>query len=159
MRRSRVMLAGAVLAVLVALPCGAQQHVIDATAEPAFLYVASGTSGSVDGDQLTLNGVPSILYFSDRPARIAGHMTVRAFIDLWNEGPDSFAELPPNAVLSVVDTDNADNVVVELTGVRVQGDTLAFDFDIVRGETPQGTFGPASLFIDGCSLGPIYPCR
>jgi hypothetical protein len=37
-------------------------------------------------------------YFSDRPARIAGHITMPAYLDEWKAGavPDNFANDPPN---------------------------------------------------------------
>ena len=66
------------------------EHVVDDARNPGYLYVISGTSGSLEGDKLTLNGVPSVIYFSDRPARIAGHMSLSSFIKMWNKGSDSF---------------------------------------------------------------------
>lgn len=153
----RLTVAAVLCSTLIPLSAGGQQHAIDESANAPLLFVASGRSGSIDGDQLTLEGVPSVLYFSDRPARIAGHMSVRAFVELWNEGPDSFAQDPPNAVLSVLDTDSDENVVVELTGIRLEGDGLSFDFGVVRGRAPRASFGPASLFIDCLAM--IFPCN
>ncbi len=44
------------------------ENVIDDSKNPGYLFVLSGTSGSLDRDILTLNGVPNVIYFSDRPA-------------------------------------------------------------------------------------------
>jgi len=71
------------------------EHVIDDSKEPRYLFVISGTSGSLDGDTLTLNGVPNVIYFSDRPARIAGHISLEKFVYSWNKGSDSFKADPP----------------------------------------------------------------
>ncbi len=52
------------------------EHVIEDSKNTDYLFVISGTSGSLDGDTLTLNGVPNVIYFSDRPARKTGHLSV-----------------------------------------------------------------------------------
>ncbi len=78
------------------------EHVIDDSKEPRYLFVLSATSGSLKGDTLTLNGVPNVIYFSDRPLRKAGHMSLSNFIEMWNKGSDSYKADPPNATLSVL---------------------------------------------------------
>ena len=70
-----------------------------------------------DQSSLTLKDVsPSTLYFSDRPERVVGHMTTEQFVEQWTEGPNSFFEDPPNAVLSYVGTgeDTPSDAVVVL---------------------------------------------
>jgi len=83
------------------------ENVIDDSKKTGYLFVISGTSGSLDGDTLTLNGVPNVIYFSDRPARNAGHLSLRKFVESWNKGSDSFKADPPNATLSVLEKDEA----------------------------------------------------
>ena len=140
----------------------AQGHVIDEGVEPRFMFVVSGSSGQVEDETLMLDGVSSVVYFSDRPARIAGHMSVTDFVTNWSAtaGADSFAFDPPNAVLSVLGDDGEQDVVIELTDVEVDGDSLAFGIEVLSGVLPLGPFGPASLFIDdllgSCSSG--GPC-
>ena len=51
------------------------ENIIDDSKETSYLFVISGMSGSLDGDKLTLNGVPNVVYFSDRPDRVAGHIS------------------------------------------------------------------------------------
>ncbi len=58
------------------------EHVIDDSKNTGYLFVISGTSGSLKGDTLTLNGVPNVIYFSDRPNRIAGHLSLLEFIEM-----------------------------------------------------------------------------
>jgi hypothetical protein len=118
------------------------------------LFVQSATSGSFDGQRLTLNGVGSTLLFSDRPARLDGHMDTANFLESWNEGPDSFATDPPNAVLSILAADGATNVFVELTDPKLDGTTLSYRATARDGTIPP-TFGAASLFIDHATAGSI----
>ena len=83
-----------------------------------FVHVARGAQ-SAEGI-LTLTGVaPTTLYFSDRPERVAGHMTNAQFVDQWAVGDNSFASDPPNAVLSFVETgdDRPDDCVVVIRSV------------------------------------------
>ena len=123
------------------------ENVIDDSKTPGYLFVISGTSGSLDGDTLTLNGVPNVIYFSDRPDRVAGHIPLEMFVESWNKGNDSFKADPPNAVLSMLTEDEAQNVVVELTGVELKDDKLYFKVKMLEGDI-KGSFENASLFID-----------
>ncbi len=65
------------------------EHVIDDSKNPGYLFVISGTSGSLKGDTLTLNGVPNVIYFSDRPARNAGHGSLSNFVEGWDKGVEN----------------------------------------------------------------------
>ena len=66
-----------------------------------FLFVQKATSVTYADGKLTLAGVnPANVMFSDRPERIAGHMTTARFVPFWSEGSDSFLKDPPNATLS-----------------------------------------------------------
>ncbi|MCH7519687.1 MAG: hypothetical protein IH964_11775, partial [Candidatus Dadabacteria bacterium] len=112
-----------------------------------YLFVISGTSGSLDGDTLTLNGVPNVIYFSDRPARKVGHISVSEFIEMWDKGGDSFKADPPNATLSVLKKDGANNVVVELISVVQKSGSVIFKVAVLEGTIPEG-FRTTSLFID-----------
>ncbi len=123
------------------------ENVIDDSKNPGYLFVLSATSGSLKGDTLTLNGVPNVIYFTDRPARKAGHGSVSNFVEGWNKGVDSFKADPPNATLSVLNKDGAKNVVVELTSVEQRGGSVIFKVAVLEGMLP-GSFEVSSLFID-----------
>jgi len=123
------------------------EHVIDDSKNPGYLFVISGTSGSLDGDTLTLNGVPNVLYFSDRPARKAGHITLAHFIEVWDKGSDSFKADPPNATLSLLKKDGAKNVVVELISVEQKSDSVVFKVVVLEGTSPED-LKQSALFID-----------
>jgi len=112
-----------------------------------FLYVISGESAQFDGDTLTLVDAPSVLYFSDRPRRVTGHMDPAFWVETWDQGPDSFAEIPPNAVL-VGGAPVTHEIVVELLDAAVEGDDLHFRIEVLDGDLPTEALAPASLFID-----------
>ena len=123
------------------------EHVIDDSKNPGYLFVISGTSGSLDGDTLTLNGVPNVIYFSERPNRIAGHMSVSNFVEMWDKGSDSFKADPPNATLSVLMKNGAENLAVEILSVEQKSGSVVFKISVLEGLTPE-SFKNASLFID-----------
>jgi len=122
------------------------EHVIDDSKEPSYLFVLSATSGSLKGDTLTLNGVPNVLYFSDRPDRVAGHLSLEKFVEMWDKGDDSFKADPPNATLSVLKKDGAKNVVVELMNVKQKSDSVVFKISVLEGLAP-ASFYISTLFI------------
>jgi hypothetical protein len=111
------------------------------------LFVQNAASGSFDGKTLTLRGVGSTLFFSDRPERIAGHVRTSDFVGHWAEGSDNFAANPPNATLSVFGAKEASSIVVVLTNPRLDRNTLSYTVKIVEGKLP-ASFKESSLFID-----------
>ncbi len=123
------------------------ENVIDDSENPGYLFVLSATSGSLKGDTLTLNGVPNVIYFSDRPTRKAGHISLEKFVQSWNKGSDNFKEDPPNATLSILEKDEAKNVVVELYSVEYKNGSLHFKVVDLEGNIT-GSFEASSLFID-----------
>jgi len=123
------------------------ENVIDDSKNPGYLFVISGTSGSLDGDTLTLNGVPNVVYFTDRPARKAGHISISNFVEKWDKGVNSYKANPPNATLSVLKKDGAKNLVVELMSVEQKSGTLYFKIVELEGNIT-GSFEASSLFID-----------
>jgi len=123
------------------------EHVIDDSKEPRYLFVLSGTSGSLKGDTLTLNGVPNVIYFSDRPNRVAGHISLAKFVESWNKGVDSYKADPPNAVLSIFGENGSKNTVVELMNPKVKAGSISFNVKVLQGEVPKSV-GPTSLFVN-----------
>jgi len=128
------------------------EHVIDDSKNPGYLFVISGTSGSLDGDTLTLNGVPNVIYFSDRPVRVAGHLSLEKFVESWNKGSDSYKADPPNATLSVLTKDGAKNVVVELMSVEQKSGSVVFKISVLDGHIRE-SFERSTLFIDDYEWG------
>ena len=123
------------------------ENVIDDSKSPGYLFVISGTSGSMVGDKLTLNGVPNVVYFSDRPARKAGHLSLEKFVESWNKGGNSFKADPPIATLSMLKKGGAQNAVVELLGTEQKNGSAVLKIRVLEGEIPK-SFKQFSLFID-----------
>ncbi len=135
-----------VLSAYFATGCCKQKN--NDTQSPKFLYVMSAKSGSFDGDTLTLKDVPLVIYFSDRPNRIAGHVSLNQFVEIWNKGADSFKEDPPNATLSIYDGNGNKDVVIELIGTpTIRNESIIFGIRILLGELPK-EIPSSSLFID-----------
>jgi len=124
------------------------EHVIDDSKNTGYLFVLSATSGSLKGDTLTLNGVPNVIYFSDRPARKAGHLSLEKFVEMWDKGDDSFKADPPNATLSLSTKDGVKkHVVVELMSVKQKGGSVVFKVAGLYGPS-YGDLKKSTLFID-----------
>jgi len=108
-------------------------NVIDDSKKPQFLFVLSAESGTYEDDKLTLKGVPLVVYFSDRPHRIAGHMTVEKLVKLWSKGMDSFKADPPNATLSIFDGSGNKSAVVEISNPVLMKETISFNLIKILG--------------------------
>jgi hypothetical protein len=120
------------------------------------LIVLNSKGATLDGDKLTLVGVsPNSIIFADRPVRSAGHALTAHLLEEWNKG-DSFAHDPPNATVSVLETDASavSDAVVVLKSPKMEGDNLTFDVSVLEGKLTGK--GPASVFIDIIGL-PFTP--
>lgn len=129
----------------------------DSGEEVKYLFVQTAHSITSKGDRLNLHGVgPTTLFFSDRPERITGHGATEEWVETWSKGDDSFASNPPNAVLSILDGEEAKDVVVVLKDPRLKGSKLSYTVSVLDGELPISG-GASSLFIDviGRPLTPV----
>ena len=112
------------------------------------LFVQNAKNVTFNNGKLVLGGVdPVTVCFTDRPARMAGHMQTSRFIPLWSQGKDSFLKDNPNATLSVFSGDNVLDLVVELSNPQLSGNDLTYDARILEG-TPPANAGACALFID-----------
>ena len=123
------------------------------------MFVHTARSISSQEGTLTLHGLtPSTLWFSDRPQRVVGHMTTEQFVQMWSQGPNSFLEDPPNAVLSWLDQgdDAPEDAVVVLRDPVAGEDSISYSIEVLDGAVPAQA-GAVSLFIDpfGRPLSPI----
>jgi hypothetical protein len=117
-------------------------------AEIEALFVQSAGGMAYSNGVLTLSQLaPTTLFFSDRPDRVAGHVPSEEFVASWDKGPDSFSKDPPNAVLSIFDGDEVDEVVLVLREPLLAVGHLVYKVDILDGEIP-AKGGPSALFID-----------
>jgi hypothetical protein len=138
------------------VPTAAQA--VESAKKADLLFVQNAKDVTVDGGKLILKGIgPTVLFFSDRPERIAGHMTNERYLKLWREdGKDSFLADPPNATVSVFADDTETNLVVTLRNPQFTGDDLTYDISVIQGKLPDKG-GPCSVFIDiiGMPLTPL----
>src|SRR5438132_10505183 len=112
------------------------------------LFVQNAKNVSFSKGKLVLRGVnPVTVCFTDRPARMAGHMQTSKLIPLWSQGKDSFLKDNPNATLSVFRGDNVSDLVVELSNPQLGGNDLTYDARILEG-APPANGGACALFID-----------
>jgi hypothetical protein len=113
-----------------------------------YLFVQSAQSLKVDDGKIILKNVDeSAIYFSDRPERIAGHMSTEKFVDIWSVGDDSFQLSNPNAALSFLDDEKDGIVIVVLSHPVLNSGNLTYDIEVLDGVLPvEG--GACSLFID-----------
>ncbi len=126
--------------------------------EMSLLFVINAERGVISANTLELENVANaVIYFSDRPERIAGHIALESFLKSWNKSSDSFADNPPNAVLSITEDGKVFNtIVVELLKPIMEGTTLRFQVKILEGTIPATGSIPFThdpLFIDGG-----FPC-
>src|SRR5260370_29582718 len=123
------------------------------------LFVQSAHGLTTNNDSLTFHGLAhSTLFFADRPQRVVGHLSSRKFVDQWGEGEDSFAEDPPNAVVSFLEDGDTvpEEVTMTISEPHLDGDSLTYKVDVLAGTLPASP-GPCSLFMDpvGRPLSPM----
>src|SRR5688572_4451551 len=109
----------AALALAAPQPSAAQEHAAGEAFE--YLLVLNAKSVVTQDGTLTVIGSPAVTYFSDRPVRTAGHMTLQSFVDQWDSF--GFDADPPNAALATLG-DRQGVTVVELRDVELDGDKL-----------------------------------
>jgi hypothetical protein len=122
-----------------------------------YLFVHNAKDVSFADGKMTLEGISSTtVFFSDRPDRIAGHMTTKNFAKNWTKGDDSFELDNPNATLAIFSESVPTDIVVELSNPVLEKDSLTYDIKILEGKIPEAT-GECSLFIDviGRPLTPV----
>ena len=121
------------------------------------MFVQTAEDMKADDNTLRLVNVgQQTLYFSDRPVRIAGHMTMPAYMDEWKAGAgaNDFASDPPNATLSVYEQGRPDNTlaVVEISHPVIDGNDLVYNYQLIEGPMPKSG-GATALFIDRFGVG------
>jgi hypothetical protein len=142
-------------AALAALMIPATAAVADDEPMLMFVQTANDFDADPDSGSLRLIGVsPQTLYFSDRPVRLAGHLTMADYLKTWNEGGDDFNADPPNATLSVYNANADDNtlVVIEIDDPVVDGADLIYKYSLIEGTMPESG-GATAIFIDMIGLG------
>lgn len=122
----------------------------------SLLFVLASKEATIskgpDGLVLTLKDPnKKVLYFSERPNRVAGHIALATFVKGWSKGKNSFKADPPNAVFVHAGSDKG--IPVELTAVALTPDGSSVEFNIEpvgdSGSALIGKFSKGHLFVDG----------
>lgn len=152
-RRDVLIAAWLAAAALASLPTQA------VAAEPRMqlMFVQSADALKADDKTLRLVNVSQqAIWFSDRPERKAGHLSLTDYLKEWTAaaGPNNFGKDPPNATLSVFQPGKDDNtlIVVEIGEPKVEGKDLIYSYKLIEGQMPKIGTSP-SLFIDWIGIG------
>ncbi len=106
------------------------------------------------GYTLTLKGMDNkVLYFSDRPVRRAGFITMDALMTDWSKGPNSFQDNPPNAAIVHADLKTNDKGVAQAIPVELMNPTAVdggwmFHLKNLDGSVSMGDYNGVSVFVD-----------
>jgi len=130
----------------------------------SFLFVLRADSGVIaktdGGYTLTLKGMDDkVLYFSDRPVRKAGFITMTQFMGDWAKGKNSFQANPPNAAIvhGALKTNKkgiAQAIPVELTNPVASSAGWTFHMKDIQGKISTGYYNRIDLFVDSRSKFP-----
>ena len=140
----------ATLALCTALVAGMALAEDNSELQLMFVQTAAGIEIDRAAQELRLKDVvPQVLYFSDRPQRVAGHVDMAGYLEEWTKGKDNFGEDPPNATLSVYEPVQSENttVVIEIMQPEVDGKDITYRYTLINGEMPAAGEN-AALFID-----------
>lgn len=172
LRTRRLLCACVLVCALAAAACTDMDAVDDAaplgeptaqeqTAEPSkWLFSVQADATSTYADGTLVMPASSVLAFTDRPHRDSRVTTLESFASLWDlDGPDSFTDDPPNAVLTYWDGTGPDarprSVVCEVDGdVSVtdgpSGRALSMGITVLepKGVQLPATLERAALFVD-----------
>ncbi|MEX0385888.1 hypothetical protein [Spiribacter onubensis] len=118
-------------------------------AEWLFVHSADGVE-LVDETTLVVPLEREIFAFTDRPARDHLYLNAHEFVAIWNDGEDSFADDPPNAVLTWIENGEVQELEVELLDAEVEDHGRSVHYEIaVEGDASGPAEGiDAALYID-----------
>lgn len=127
---------------------------------PQLLFVLSAQSGNINQSghkqTLTLNNIePHVLWFTDRPNRKAGFVSLTKFLGNWTK---FFAKNPPNAAMVHVGMEakvaNKDvPMAMELSQPHYKNGTLTFQVSNLNGDVVNtGALQNVKVFFDDASL-------
>jgi hypothetical protein len=131
----------------------------DSEEEMSLLFAVNAPTGYITENKLVLeNFANGVIYFSDRPYRKTGHISMETFMRYWyTNHPKSFAKEAPNAIITITeDYKNYNNIVIELKNPKIEQKNLNFDIKVLDGKITNGKieFKDDPLFIDSG-----FPCH
>ncbi len=146
------------VAALLAL-AGCTRPAAPAAEAPEFMFVQLAEDFQADtaSSTLRLGDVSNqVVYFSDRPNRIAGHLTMKQYLAEWTAaaGEDNLSADNPNATLSVYEAGNPNNsiAILEIGNPHLDGADIVYSYKLLDGSIP-ASGGATALFIDKVGVG------
>ena len=131
--------------------CASSSKVAQSSDNLFWLYVIQSEQGHIGDGRIYFEKTgKNLLYFSDRPNRLAGKAPIETLSKKWAHGENNFAENPPNAVLVTSGSHEKSETVIELLDVELEQQRISFRYKVILGELPS-SFGENSLFIDSRS--------
>ena len=117
--------------------------------DASWLVIQTASEVQFDGKTITLKNVsPSVVMFTDRPARMAEAIPTASFVASWDKGgAKSFKSDPPNAALTSIVDGKLQSATVELNDPVLDGTSLTFKVRVIEGAVPAAG-KTVSLFID-----------
>lgn len=128
---------------------------------------ATGTVVAKSGTtfRMSMPASSGVTWFTDRPNRKAGYLTLKQFYAMWQG--NGFDTDPPNAALLLTRKGVEKTHVVEMTDPTLENGRVSFAVRPVKGVTEAGhrhthplaagSYGRSRLFIDDATLSPCGP--
>jgi len=135
-----------IIFILCGVFANAQNHVIDDSKTPQYLFVITGDMGTFEGGKLTFNGTPIITFYSMATQRSVGHFLVGTFVKMWEKNPSIYKADPPNGTISVLDEKGSLGAVIEVSNPVSTLNSITFNARVLEGKLP-ASFNASSFFL------------
>ena len=118
---------------------------------PEFSFVMVINKGYLESNILTFstNDIERIITFTSPPYHIIKELTFDSFSKIWFLGDDSFANNPPNAVLS---SDNNQATIQVLEKMIIEGKLIKFQLNSNFTESKRLKLNNITLMIDNAEI-------
>ena len=124
----------------------AQNHVIDDSKNPQYLFVITGDTGTFEGGKLTLKGAPIVTFYAMSIQRSVGHFLVGTFVEMWEKNSSIYKSDPPNGTISVLDEKGSLGAVIDVSNPESTLNSITFDARVLEGKLP-ASFNASSFFL------------
>ena len=135
-----------VTAVLLLTMSAQAEHVIDESKRPNYQFIISGDTGTLKDGKLSLTGVPVVTFYTLGEKRLAGHIYIESFAEVWKKSAQIVKTDPPNGTISVLSKEGPQGATIELSEPNADVNDLSFKARVLEGELPE-SFGPFQIYI------------
>jgi len=124
----------------------AQDHAIDDSKNPQYLFIITGDTGTFEGGKLTFKGVPIVTFYSMAAKRDVGHFLMGTFVEMWEKNSSAYKADPPDGTISVLDEKGALGAVIEVSNPVSTLNSITFKARVLEGKLPPA-FNASSFFL------------